>query len=196
MRISMACTLALLGGCAEDLSDALADDDDGGDDGGAQIEHVDEDGVVRTIVDATASDGWVYLDLESRSQVAITDPQASDRWDLGFQRFNIAIDGGVSGPGGMEGVVLEGATLAEIEAAPSGPWITDALDGDDHGDEPDYVLAGWYDYDFVTHVLSPKAIVYVLRSVEGNAFAIEVVEYYDDAGVSGWLQVRWKPIDG
>lgn len=187
--------LGVLVGCAADLSDELADDDGGGDDGGAQIEHVVENGVVRTIVDATAEDRWVWLDLESRAQLDVADPASSDAWDLGFARYNIAIDGGVSGPGGMEAVVLEGVTLDDVDEVPGGPWIADLADSEDHGDDPDYVLAGWYDYDFATHVLSPKAIVYVVRSVEGNAFAIEVVGYYDDAGASGWLELRWKAID-
>lgn len=186
--------VVVLAGCAEDLSDDLADD--GGEEGGgAQIEHTEADGVVQTLVDATSEDTWVWLDLESRAQIDVADPQVSDAWDLGFLRFNIAIDGGVSGPGGMEAVILEGVGLHDVDAVPSGPWVTDVADTEDHGDDPDYVTAGWYDYDFATHVLSPKAIVYVVRSVEGNAFAFEVVGYYDDAGVSGWLQLRWKALE-
>lgn len=187
--------ILVLTGCAEDLSDELADDDGGEEGGGAQIEHVDEDGVVRTIIDATSEEAWVWLDLESRAQVDIAEPQTSDAWDLGFLRYNIAIDGGVSGPGGMEGVILEDVHLDDVDEVPSGPWVSDLADSEDHGDDPDYVTKDWYDYDFTTHVLSPKAIVYVVRSVEGNAFAFEVVEYYDDAGASGWLQIRWKPLD-
>jgi hypothetical protein len=194
MRLSMV-MLMIVAGCADDLSDELADDDGTHDGGGAQIEHVDEDGVVRTLVDATAEDRWVWLDLESRAQLDVVDPQASDAWDLGFNRYNIAIDGGVSGPGGMEAVVLEGVRLVDVTEVPSGPWITDVADSEDHGTDPDYVTAGWYDYDFATHVLSPKAVVYVVRSVEGNAFALEVTGYYDEAGVSGWLEIRWKGIE-
>jgi hypothetical protein len=186
--------VVVLAGCAEDLSDELADD--GGEEGGgAQIQHTEADGVVQTLVDATSEDTWVWLDLESRAQIDVADPQVSDAWDLGFLRFNIAIDGGVSGPGGMEAVILEGVGLDDVDAVPSGPWVTDVADTEDHGDDPDYATAGWYDYDFATHVLSPKAIVYVVRSVEGNAFAFEVVGYYDDAGVSGWLQLRWKALE-
>jgi hypothetical protein len=27
-----------------------------------------------------------------------------------------------------------------------------------------------------------------------NAFAIQVIDYYDDAGSSGWTQVRWRQL--
>jgi len=196
LRRSLQLSLVSTIGCAADLSDELDDADDGAADGGAQIEHVAEGDLVLTTVDATDAMRWIWLDLESKAQVDIDDPHASDAWDLGFSRFNIAIDGGVSGEGGMEAVVLEATELAAVTEAPDGPWVTDALDGEDHGEDPDYALAGWYDYDFATHVLTPRPTVYVVRSVEGNAFALQVVGYYDDAGSSGWLQIRWKPVDG
>lgn len=191
--ILFAAALAGTGGCAADLRDTL-DDDLAPADGGAQIEHTVDGELVDTRIDATDEERWVYLDLESRGQVEVDDPQASDAWDLAFRRYDIALDGGVSGPGGMTAVVLEGQQVEAIDDVPEGPWITDAVDGDDHGDAPDYALGSWYDYDFATHVLTPKAQAYVVRSVEGNAFAIEVLDYYDDAGSSGWLQLRWKPL--
>jgi HmuY protein len=182
--------------CAEDLGDALADgssDGDGGSDDG-QIENTAQGELVRTVVDATDAMRWVWFDLETRSQVDPADPLHSEDWDLGFSRYNIALNGGVSGEAGMDAAVLEDTMLESVTAVPDGPWITDAPDSDDHGDDPDYALADWYDYDFATHVLTARPTVYVVRSVEGNAFALEVLDYYDDAGSSGWLQLRWKPL--
>jgi hypothetical protein len=177
--------------CTPSLEDELADDDGGEAEGGAQIESKVEDGVVYSTIDATADAVWIRIDLETRAQVDEDD----DGWDLAFSRYNVALNGGVSGDGGMAAIVLDGAELDDVTAVPSGPWVTDVADGDDHGDDPDYVTAGWYDYDFATHLLTPRPIVYVVRSVEGNAFALQLVEYYDDAGTSGWLQVRWKPLE-
>lgn len=187
--------LVLLGfttACAPDLEAELADDDGGDAGGGAQIESTIEDGVVHSTIDATDEAAWIRLDLETGAQV--DDSPDSDAWDLAFQRYNVALNGGVSGSGGMSAIVLMDAALDDVTAVPSGPWLTDLPDGDDHGDEPDYVTAGWYDYDFATHVLTPRPIVYVVKSVEGNAFALQIVAYYDDAGTSGWLQLRWKPL--
>jgi hypothetical protein len=195
------CSLAL--GCAADLSDALDDADttaaassSGGNvPAGAQIEHMDQgDGTTITIVDASDAMAWIYLDLESLEQREVADPTMSDAWDLGFSRFNISTNGGTSGTGGMTVQVVEGATLDQVDASPNGEWIVDAPDGDDQGDDPDYALAGWYDYDFATHVLSPKPLVYLVRSVEGNTFALAVLDYYDDAGSSGFMKIHWKPL--
>lgn len=189
----------LVSACAEDLGASLADGGestaDAAGDGGAQIEHVDDGEIVHTTVDATDATAWIHLDLETRAQVDVAEPQASDAWDLGFSRFNITINGGVSGPGGMEAIVIEGALLEDVNAVPDGAWVTDAADGDDDNDDPDTVFAQWYDYDFTTHVLSARPVVYVVRTVEGGHFAIAVDDYYDDAGSSGWMQLRWKAVD-
>jgi len=198
-----------LAACAPDLGDTLGDGSEGGslgesgetadggsdDGGGPQIQHEDEGGgVTRTVVDATNEDAWVYLDLESGQQLELADGSESDAWDLGFRRFDIAIDGGISGPGGMEAVALEGAAFADVTEVPTEGWLTDAVDGDDENEDPDLALAGWYAYDFMTHVLTPHPLVYVVRTVEGNAFKLEILDYYDDAGTSGFFTIRWAAI--
>lgn len=196
--------------CAPDLGETLDDGDssgsgDSGDsgattgggamDGGPQVQHEDEgNGVTRTVVDATSEEQWIHLDLESRLQLELADPRESDAWDLGFRRFAIAIDGGISGPGGMEAVALDGVAFDDVTEAPADGWVTDAADGDDEDEDPDLAFAGWYAYDFMTHVLTPQPLVYVVRTVEGNAFKLEILDYYDEAGTGGTLTIRWAPL--
>lgn len=193
---AFACWIALVAsGCAADLSDALGDDSGGEMPGGDDIETTDDGTASRTLVDATDGMRWIWLDLETLAQVEVDDPKDSDAWDLGFLRYNIAINGGASGNGGMEAIVLDDRALDDVTAAPDGPWITDLVDSDDQGDDPDYALANWYEYDFMTHVLTPFPTVYVVRTVEGNLFALQVVGYYDEAGTSGWMQLRHKPLE-
>jgi hypothetical protein len=194
---SLVLVFALCQACAEDLGAQLDDtsSSDAGDGGGEWIEHEEQpDGTVVTRVDAQDEARWVYLDLESRAEASVVDPQDSDAWDLAFHRYDIATNGGVSGPGGMEAMVLVDVALEDVDAVPAGEWIADAPDGDDEGDAPDYALGGWYDYDFATHVLTPKPLVYVVRAVDGGHFALAVLDYYDDAGTSGWMTLRWKPL--
>lgn len=188
-RLILLC--ASMAACTPDLEHELADDDGGEAEGGEQIASTIEGDVVHSTIDATDDAAWIRLDLETRAQV----DESDDGWDLAFSRFNAALNGGVSGDGGMAAVVLEGVELDEVTTVPEGPWVTDLPDSDDHGDDPDYVTAGWYDYDFATHVLTPRAVVYVVKSVEGHAFALQIVDYYDDTGSSGWLQLRWKPLE-
>lgn len=177
--------------------DSSAEDGSSGADpaGGPQVQHEDEgNGVTRTVVDATSEERWIHLDLESRRQLELADPGGSDAWDLGFQRFSIAIDGGISGPGGMEAVVLEGVAFDDVTEVPVNGWVTDVADGDDEDEDPDLAFAGWYAYDFMTHVLTPHPLVYGVRTVEGNVFKLEILDYYDDAGTGGVLTLRWAPI--
>lgn len=201
-RVIIALTI-LASACAEDLGEALADEsstaapstDDGAAAGGPQIEHEEQsDGTILTTIDSTDAMRWIHLDLESRAQADVADPANSEAWDLAFQRYDIAINGGISGPGGMEAIEIADTTLDALTTAPEGPWTTDAADGDDEDTDPDRALRGWYDYDFMTHVLTPKPNVFVVRSVEGGTFAVAVTGYYDDAGTPGWLQLRWKPL--
>lgn len=201
----------LLAACAPDLAGSLADGSEsgalpegsgassegGGEDEGSgpQVQHQDEGGgVTRSTVDATSEEQWVYLDLESGQQLDVADGTQSAAWDLGFRRTTIAIDGGISGPGGMEAVALEGVAFADVTEVPAEGWVTDAADGDDDDMEPDLALAGWYAYDFMTHVLTPLPLVYVVRTVEGNAYKLEVLDYYDEAGTSAVYTIRWAPL--
>jgi hypothetical protein len=190
---------AVVCGCAEDLR---PDNPDAGSDGSTpadtRITHTDNgDGTVTTRVDATDESEWVYLDLEARSEVIPDDPATSADWDLSFQRFMIRIDGGVSGAGGMELVVLADVDFDALTEAPAAGYITDRPDGDDEDQDPDLAFlseGGWYSYDPTTHTLSPRDLVYVVRSVEGNHYKVEMLDYYDAAGTSGFPAFRWAPI--
>src|SRR5688572_27417744 len=72
------------------------------------------DGVVTTLVDATSATAWRYLDFETGLSV---DP-ASTTWDLGFSRFRVRTNGGVSGNGRVQVAVLDGRTFESITQAP------------------------------------------------------------------------------
>ena len=184
----------MAGACADDLDHHHDDVDAGGGDS-AHLSHTDNgDGSTTTRVDATRMAEWTSLDLESRGEAA--DADAS--WDLAFQRTKIKIDGGVSGDGGMQVAVMPGADFGAMAAAPATGWITDDADGDDEDAEPDLAFLrgdGWYSYDPSTHVVSPRAQVYVVRSVEGNHYKVQLTDYYDSAGTSGFVSFRWAPID-
>lgn len=184
-----AAALGLLAACG----DELRPEDGDGDAPRSRIEHLEEEGGVRrTRVDATREDRWVYLDLETATEVP-----AEGRWDLAFQRMAVISNGGVSGDGGAAVARIEGSFDA-VQVAPAEGWIEDAADGDDEDDLVDSAFLGadpWYAYDFVTHTLSPQPRVYVVRTGDGNHFKLAFVDYYDDAGTSGFPTFRWSAID-
>ncbi|NVB39885.1 HmuY family protein [Pseudenhygromyxa sp. WMMC2535] len=180
--------------CVEDIG--FDDEDQGedetadtGEDAGEHISSSQDGEVTTSLVDASSESDWVYFDLDGSAEV--TD---ADAWELGLRRFEIIVNGGISGDAGVEVAILEGVDLDEVDAAPEdAEWVTDAVDADDDGTD-ELVFIDWYDYDFTTHLLSPKQRVYVVRSSEGADFGVQIDGYYSEAGTSGVLTLRWKPL--
>ena len=104
-------------------------------------------------------------------------------WDVQVQRFHIALapDARVA--------PIAGVALADVTEPPSDGWLVDGEDA--------YAFEqgeGWYAYDVSTHVLTPREIVWVLETTEGNYLALEIVDYYDDAGTSGYFTWHWAAL--
>ena len=111
-------------------------------------------------IDATDSTSWIYFNLADRSIVEPSTPEDSTEWDLKFQRYEIGINGGVSGTAEVMVLAQEGVydDYDNIETVPEGTWVTDLEDAD--GDEkPEYALGEWFNYDSSTHVYTPKDLV-------------------------------------
>jgi len=189
-------TAAMSAACAGDIR---PDNPDGGGPTAKLAVESNGDGTNTVTVNATDAVSWVYLDLAELALVEPTDPATSADWDLGLQRFHYALDGGVSGRGQGELVVLDGASLLDVNDAPTDGWVTDQPDDPEDTDElPEYAFeaaeGGWYDYDSTTHVLSPKSRVYVVRGADGSPFALRILSYYDDLGSAAWPKFTVKPL--
>lgn len=189
--------LVLVVACAP----ALEASDDGtappsGGPAGAHVVHEDpdEDGSTLTQVNATDAMLWIYLDLETGQELALEDPNDDPAWDLAFQRFHIALNGGVMGSGDVTAAVLEDTAFADVTRAPADGYVSDLPDGDDDNEDPDYVFKDWYAYDFTTHVLTPYPIVYVIRTQTPNHYKVQLERYYDEAGSSGYPTFRWASV--
>lgn len=196
--LPLALLAALAAGCAADLRETTATDDGAPDTGGpAETEalgggYTAAPETFRTVLDATSEEDWVPLDLDAALR---GEAPGGPGWDLQARRYLIALNGGVSGQGGVQVAILDGVSLDEVEAAaldalPASAWSSDRADEDDDG-IPEYALEDWYDYDSATHVLSPKLRVYALQSTEGARFVLQVEDYYDEAGTSGHLSLLW-----
>lgn len=149
------------------------------------------DGTYTTIVDSTSETAWMYVDFETGAKVTPT-----DAWDLRFQRFHISSNSGVSGTGGVAIAPIANTTFAQVTSPPATGYLVDNADG--NGDNlPDYVFDQgdtWYDYNVTTHVLTPRANVYVVKTDGGSTLKLELTKYYDDAGTSGWFTLHWGPL--
>jgi hypothetical protein len=152
-------------------------------------------GAVRTVyVDASAggfgndgSNPYIYLDLETATQVDLTDQQAetSTAWDLAVKRpvlFTNDGDGGL-GKGGTH--VVSKAFDAVTTADATGTFATESFVDSDCNPKTDdtgavlTTLSDWYDYDQQTNVLTPKAsTTYVIRGATGKLYKLGILTYY------------------
>jgi hypothetical protein len=158
------------------------------------------DGTVETLLDASSTTAWHYLDLETGLAVTPSDPSADRTWDLAFQRFLILSNGGASGGGGGLVARIEGESFESITRAPETGWIEDRVDGPDDRDETnDSAFVNgtndWYAYELATHALTARTdIVYVVQTPEAHYVKLQVLGYYDSAGSPGFLRFRWAPV--
>ena len=191
----------ILWGCVEKSTDTGAED--GGLDTAVDVEspqpeapEPEEPGIpdnpnIDEMIDSTDSTAWVHYDLESSSLIP-TDEVSEDNWDIAFQRYIIKLNGGVSGTGGVEVMLLAGEyeNFEEVTLPEEGEWITD-LEDSDGDDQPEYALDSWFDYDLATHVLSPADLVYLIRTVEGDIFRFRILDYYSSQGGSGYMSIEF-----
>lgn len=147
------------------------------------------------VIDASADESWAYFDLESGEVVQPVKAAQSVEWDLAFKRFHVAVNGGVSGSGGVEVAVIDPAELGDVREAPAAGYLTDVADGPDEDVEPDYAMStgetGWWEYMPATHTLAPRKRVYVVRTAAGGVYKLAFVDYYNDAGSSGYPRIRF-----
>jgi hypothetical protein len=159
------------------------------------------DGVTITRVDATDEELWVYFDFDTMAAVEPDTPEMSQSWDLGFRRFRIKLNGGVTGTGGVAMALVTGVAFADLSQAPADGYISDLPDNAEDEDlEPEYVMSegetAWFDYSPTTHVLTLRDHVYVVRSVENIYYKMQIIAYYDDAGSPAYVRFQWSQIPG
>lgn len=199
-RSSRSCWLvvALAGGCADSIRPDQEPDAALGDapfdvltPTGTVTTRDNGDGTFTMLVDSTNAAAWIYVDFETRAEVPESGP-----WDLRYQRFHISTNGGISGTGGVE-VARLAASFAQVIAAPPAGWVADAPDGADENTVPDYAFEqgdGWYDYNPATHVLTPRPLVWVVKTAGGSTIKLAIQRYYDGAGTPAWFTMHWAPL--
>jgi hypothetical protein len=189
----VAATVSATAACAADIRPDS--DVDAGDGDAAPVGKVstvrNADGTYTTRVDAMSLDAWTHVDVETGGE-----SDAGGAWDFAAQRFHVKLNGGISGMAGVE-VSPQGAALSDVNAVPVSGWITDAADGDDANEDPDYAFEqgdGWYAYDVTSHVLTPRPLVWVIRTGDDAVVKLAIEDYYDDAGTSGVFTLHWAPL--
>lgn len=107
---------------------------------------------------------------------------ASTAWDLAFRGTTILVNGGASGPGEGGAVVLGDTTFEAVtEAPPAEAYAVDRGPANDETAIPGGAGNGWYDYDLVSGVVSPRPVVIAVRTADGRFAKVEVQSYYRGA---------------
>jgi len=141
--------------------------------------------VVRLTVTATDAAGFVGVDLDrvgtAAPAVAPLDALGSG-WDLAFSRTRARTHSGTSGGGRGGALALDGQAFDAVTEAPADGYVVDAelpLPGPPgagtYSGNP--VLSAWFDYDPVTHVVTPRATTFVVRTRRGEWVKLAVESY-------------------
>jgi hypothetical protein len=141
-------------------------------------------GPVLHTVDATRPEAWRYFAFHLGS--AIDNPGPRD-WDLAFRRYEIIANGGpqFAGAGGVAD--LGPVAFADVKAVPAtGYQLTEG------GTDPrNPALTRWYTYGYFSHLLSPRARVWAVRTADGRYAKLELLSYYCPRSQPGCVTFRY-----
>lgn len=182
--------LLVLSACAPDLRVDYPFDGQSNDGPLVSVD-VLEGGARRLHVDATSKGTQVYVDLDEARELKIDEAFETNAWDLWFKRFEIAMNGGGSSPGGAVRVaVIKDGDYDALTTAPAGGYQQDS------GDKVlNAVEGGWYYYDLGVHRLQTRPeLFYVVQTSTGAYFKLKMLDYYDASGTPAALTLEYAPL--
>jgi hypothetical protein len=163
-------------------------------------------GVFITQVRSISYDIWTDVNLSSQSLRSGSGP-----FDIGFQRYKVRSNSGVTNSSGLGGVCksntssfpASGITATGLNCGTS-QFISDVagqaevVGGGGASFNGSEVMTdftnGWFIYNIPT--LTPNFTVFVVKSGDGaKYYAIQVIDYYSEAGTSGYPKFRWREIN-
>jgi hypothetical protein len=115
-------------------------------------------------VDASSNDRWVKFDFSRNSVV----DSAATEWDLGFHRNHV-----IAGPGAAIRDLGAVAFDSVVEAPVEGYRTNSAAQW-----ESNPAVGKWYNYSFISHLLTSTHHVYMVRTGEGRYAKVELLNYY------------------
>ncbi len=144
----------------------------------------DEDGNV-----VSGTNEYTFFRFSDSSIVANSD-SATDKWDIGFRSTSVILNGGVNGPGNVEGQVVK-SVFEEVATAPEKGYLQDTEEGN--------VFSEWYNYNMTKHIITPEpGYILVIHTNDDKYVKVEILSYYknnpseitsDDA--SGYYTFRY-----
>ena len=161
-------------------------------------------------IDASSPVTFAYVSLETLSEVSISDAPSSTDWDLGFRRFGVKLNGGVAGPGSVEGANLLNSAnraaeevLAFTRAYADSVW--ESVTADDIVGAPfqaDGLVEApgnaWFRFDPISGgLVANSGAAWKIQTAEGGHGVMRVVEITAPGPlVSATLEVRYQAPGG
>jgi len=138
-------------------------------------------------IDATVKDLFTYLDLDRGKIVAESDAS----WDLAFKKTVIKMNGE-----SVKAAVIKDATFEDVLMAPEAVLVSDTpvVGGKETDGLVFHSTDSWYAYDMVSHTVSSKGYVYVIKTNAGTHFKFSIVDYYNVDRLPGFHQVKWQQL--
>lgn len=134
-------------------------------------------------VDATDPERWRFFDFSRGSVVDRPDPR---EWDLAFRRNEIVVNGGdLQGDGGV--IALEDTDFEAVRDVPEEGYVGSVVTRDTTSPG----IGKWYDYGFTSHLLTPRPVVYAVRTADGRYAKAEVLGYYCPGARAGCVTMRY-----
>ena len=181
-RLALVLSALILTACGSDSIDTTGQD--GENEAFDTLPQKGEGGAWTMTIDSSDYEAWQRVHLERGLA------RGDESWDIAVRRYVIRLNGGSSGIGGALAQWAEGLEFSEVTQAPSEGWKTDTAD------EDGILFGSWYDYDPMSHILTPKSGVWFLRGDSAQRYyALQIVDYYSEAGDAGSMTLVWKSID-
>jgi len=150
---------------------------------------------------------WTYFSFEKRDFVTVDKEKYKEdaNWDLGFLRFNIRTNGGLSGNGKGAVIETDKKKFDDVTNIPSTGFIEDSeiqvmASG---GMPPKYVKTtgssafkvgdnqGWAWYDYMAGVWSVNNNVFIVRAANGKYAKVIMKSFLNDADKSGHITFEY-----
>lgn len=125
----------------------------------------------------------VYLDLSSGPV------PATGAWDLRLSGYEIRVNGGVSGSGGVSAVIDESMPFGQLTAQYAGFAPAVAYRSDSYGGV--FVTSPWYQYNITgtDNQIWPNFNVYLVRRDQA-VYRLQITSYYGPSGTARQITLR------
>ena len=142
-------------------------------------------------VDARSKELWMYFDFSRGSVIGITDPKTDD-WDLALQRHTIRSNGGATNPAGQAAIAgIETTDFASLQQVPAAAEFQSDIRTKKRLHAYNPALQKWYHYSYTSNILTPKQMVYIVRTQDGKYAKMRLLSYYCKGNIAGCMTFEY-----